>query len=244
MICVPEAPLVQVHWVCCRLQGSPQADGEIDGTTLDQLGPLVPFLDRDSLALVDRKALALRLEEMRNFCLPKEALQDISSLLTQRDLLGWNGTTYFWLPRPTQLHAVKILRHLVHAHNGLSLSGSRQVGTLGMWNIWAGWCFLSLPSRLTPFHWWDWAQKHFLFFAISKITCSFPPLLHQPQTVLNKDTVEQVLVGQNRWEDSVVGRVCEAHCVDRQHQKQQTHSLIRGIVKARSRRAKGWVDVQ
>lgn len=71
-----------------RLQDSFQADREIDGTTLDTLGPLVPFLDRDSLALVDRKALALRLEEMQNFCLPKEALKDISSLLTQRDLLG------------------------------------------------------------------------------------------------------------------------------------------------------------
>lgn len=70
------------------LQGSSQADGEIDGTTLDSLGPLVPFLDRDSLALVDRKAVALRLEEMRSFCLPKEALKDISSLLTQKDLLG------------------------------------------------------------------------------------------------------------------------------------------------------------
>lgn len=74
-----------MHWC---LQGSPQADREIDGTTLDTLGPLVPFLDRDSLALVDRKALVLRLEEMQNFCLPKEALKDISSLLTHRDLLG------------------------------------------------------------------------------------------------------------------------------------------------------------
>lgn len=70
------------------LQGSSQAEGEIDGTTLDALGPLLPFLDRDSLALVDRGALALRLEEMRGFCLPKEALRDISSLLTQKGLLG------------------------------------------------------------------------------------------------------------------------------------------------------------
>lgn len=70
------------------LQGSSQAEGEIDGTTLDALGPLLPFLDRDSLALVDRGALALRLEEMRSFCLPKEALRDISSLFTQKGLLG------------------------------------------------------------------------------------------------------------------------------------------------------------
>ncbi|KAF0043246.1 hypothetical protein F2P81_004583 [Scophthalmus maximus] len=68
--------------------GSSQAEEEIDGTTLDALGPLLPFLDRDSLALVNSGALTLRLEEMRSFCLPKEALRDISSLLTQKDLLG------------------------------------------------------------------------------------------------------------------------------------------------------------
>lgn len=55
---------------------------------LDFLGPLLPFLDQDSLALVDRGALSLRLEEMRNFCLPKEALRDISALLTQKDIVG------------------------------------------------------------------------------------------------------------------------------------------------------------
>lgn len=151
-----------------RLQDSSQADREIDGTTLDTLGPLVPFLDRDSLALVDRKALALRLEEMQNFCLPKEALKDISSLLTQRDLLGWNGTAYFWLPRPSQLH--EIFQHLGHTYDGMSLSGSRQIGTLGMWNIWAGWCFLSLPSRLTPSHWWDWAPHITLQQTMQRIT--------------------------------------------------------------------------
>lgn len=70
------------------LQGSYRAEWEIDGPTLDVLGPLLPFLDRDSLALVDRGALALRLEEMRSFCLPKEALRDISALFTQKDLLG------------------------------------------------------------------------------------------------------------------------------------------------------------
>uniref|UniRef100_A0A3P8V8D0 Stereocilin n=1 Tax=Cynoglossus semilaevis TaxID=244447 RepID=A0A3P8V8D0_CYNSE len=54
---------------------------------VDVLGPLVPFLDRDSLSLVDRGALGLRLEEMRSFCLPREALRDISALLTHKDML-------------------------------------------------------------------------------------------------------------------------------------------------------------
>uniref|UniRef100_A0A8D2ZFG5 Stereocilin n=1 Tax=Scophthalmus maximus TaxID=52904 RepID=A0A8D2ZFG5_SCOMX len=64
---------------CCIFSsdGSSQAEEEIDGTTLDALGPLLPFLDRDSLALVNSGALTLRLEEMRSFCLPKEALRDI-----------------------------------------------------------------------------------------------------------------------------------------------------------------------
>lgn len=60
-----------------------------------------------------------------------------------------------------------------------------------------------------------------------------------PQAVLSKDTVEQVLVGQRRWEDGAVGGVCVARCMDRRLQGRQTQSLIRGIVKARNRRAKG-----
>ncbi|CAF99546.1 unnamed protein product [Tetraodon nigroviridis] len=68
--------------------GSSQAEGQIDGPALDSLGPLLPFLDQGSLALVDRGALALRLEEMRSFCLPKEAVRDIASLLIHEDLLG------------------------------------------------------------------------------------------------------------------------------------------------------------
>lgn len=71
------------------MQGSSSHNvGEIDGPTLDFLGPLLPFLDRDSLSLVDKGALALRLEDMRSFCLPKEALRDISALLTQKDFMG------------------------------------------------------------------------------------------------------------------------------------------------------------
>ncbi|XP_018523372.1 stereocilin [Lates calcarifer] len=155
--------------------GSAQAEEQIDGTTLDVLGPLLPFLDRDSLALVDRGALALRLEEMRSFCLPKEALRDISSLLTQKDLLGD--------PSKWQVGDVEHLGRLV-----FSLS-TKQINAI-------------------------------------------------PLTVLNKDTVEQVLVGQRRWESSAVGAICVAQCMDQHRQRQQTQSLIRGIVKARSRRAK------
>lgn len=60
--------------------------------------------------------------------------------------------------------------------------------------------------------------------------------------VLNRDIVEQVLVGQKRWEDSVVGEVCITACMDWKRHREKTRSLIRGIVKARSRRAKGLMD--
>ncbi|XP_019126041.2 stereocilin [Larimichthys crocea] len=152
-----------------------QAEGDIDGTTMDVLGPLLPFLDRDSLALVDRGALALRLEEMRSFCLPKDALKDISALLTQKDLLGE--------PSKWQVGDVEHLGRLV--------------------------------------------------FSLSKKQINSIPLM-----VLNKDTVEQVLVGQSRWEDSAVGGVCVTKCMDQHRLRQQTQSLLRGIVRARSRRAK------
>ncbi|XP_041847316.1 stereocilin-like [Melanotaenia boesemani] len=151
------------------------AEGQIGGTLLDNLGPLLPFLDRDSLTLVDRGALALRVEEIRSFCLPKEALRDISGFLTEKDLLGD--------PSKWQVGDVEHLGRLVFALS------TKQINSI-------------------------------------------------PLTVLNKDLVEQVLLSQRRWEDSVVGGVCVSQCMDQHNLKQQTQSLIRGIVKARSRKAK------
>ncbi|XP_030582129.1 stereocilin [Archocentrus centrarchus] len=155
--------------------GSSLAQGQIDGTILDVLGPLLLFLDRDSLSMVDRRAVVLRLEEMRNFCLPKEALRDIGTLLTQKDLFGE--------PSKWQIGDVEHLGRLVFALS------AKQINSI-------------------------------------------------PLSLLNKDTVEQVLVGQRRWEDSAIGAVCITQCIDQHRQRQQTQSLLRGIVKARSRRAK------
>uniref|UniRef100_A0A3Q3DSG2 Stereocilin-like n=1 Tax=Hippocampus comes TaxID=109280 RepID=A0A3Q3DSG2_HIPCM len=108
-----------------------------DGSTLDFLGPLLPFLDRDSLSLVDKGALALRLEDMRSFCLPKEALRDISALLTQKD---------FMEPSKWQTGDIEHLGRLV-----FSLS-TKEINSI-------------------------------------------------PVKVLKKDTVEQVLLSQKRWEE-------------------------------------------
>ncbi|XP_075994741.1 stereocilin-like [Genypterus blacodes] len=151
------------------------AEEQIEGAALDLLGPLLPFLDRDRLSSVDRRALAARLEDMRGFCVPKEALRDISALLTHRDLLG--------SPSKWQVEDVEHLGRLV----------------------------FSLSSR----------QIHSI-----------------PLAVLSRDTVEQVLMGQKRWAGGAVGGVCESRCTDGHQQRERTLSLIRGVIKARSRRVK------
>ncbi|KAM8876756.1 stereocilin isoform 1-T2 [Synchiropus picturatus] len=155
--------------------GISDAVGEINGYTLDFLGPLLPFLSRDMLALVDGRALAFRLEEMRSFCLPREALRDIGALLTQKNMLG----------DPSKWH-IGDVEHL-------------------------GRLVFSLSAR---------------------------QLTSIPLAVLDPDAVEQVLVGQRLWQDSVVGEVCMSRCMDRRRLQQQAEILMRGVVKARSRRSK------
>ncbi|XP_028823840.1 stereocilin-like [Denticeps clupeoides] len=60
----------------------------LSGSSLDRLGPLLPFLDRDSFVLVDRGALKLRLEELRSFCLPSDRVRDVAAALTEEAVLG------------------------------------------------------------------------------------------------------------------------------------------------------------
>lgn len=78
----------------------------------------------------------------------------------------------------------------------------------------------------------------YIIFICSQLKCS-SMLFSSGQMVLNKDTVELVLLGQKQWEDSVVGRACVSQCMDQRLLRQQTRSLIRGIVNAPSRRARG-----
>lgn len=68
------------------LQGISQQG--LTGSSLDLLGPLLPFLDRDTLRLVDREALRLRLEELKGYCVPRDSLRDMASLITDKALLG------------------------------------------------------------------------------------------------------------------------------------------------------------
>ncbi|CAL8243225.1 unnamed protein product [Lota lota] len=151
------------------------AEGTIGGDTLDLLGPLVPFLERGTLSLVDRGDLTARLDDVRGYCVPSDPLGDPGPLLAERTLLG----------DPSKW-AVQDVEHL-------------------------GRLVLTLSAK-----------------QISSI----------PLSVLNRDTVEQVLVDQQLWEGTGVGRACVARCTDRGRRTEVTHSLLRGIVKPRSRRAK------
>ncbi|XP_048886623.1 stereocilin isoform X2 [Brienomyrus brachyistius] len=61
---------------------------DVSGAALDLLGPLMPFLDRDTFGQVEREALRLRLDEMKGYCLPQDTMKEMARILTQRDLLG------------------------------------------------------------------------------------------------------------------------------------------------------------
>ncbi|KAG7468151.1 hypothetical protein MATL_G00139840 [Megalops atlanticus] len=67
--------------------GITQEEG-ILGAALDLLGPLLLFLDRETLGQVDREAMRLRLEDLKGYCLPQDVLPEITRVLTDRGLFG------------------------------------------------------------------------------------------------------------------------------------------------------------
>ncbi|KAK3533942.1 hypothetical protein QTP70_034944, partial [Hemibagrus guttatus] len=64
------------------------AEDRISGASMDLLGPLLFFLDRDVLSQVDREALKLRLEDLKQYCMPSDTFREMASLLTERTMLG------------------------------------------------------------------------------------------------------------------------------------------------------------
>ncbi|XP_077084041.1 stereocilin isoform X1 [Siphateles boraxobius] len=60
----------------------------LTGSVMDMLGPLLPFLDSDVLSHMDREALKLQLEELKQYCFPSDTFRHISALLTERGMLG------------------------------------------------------------------------------------------------------------------------------------------------------------
>ncbi|XP_027017151.2 stereocilin [Tachysurus fulvidraco] len=64
------------------------SEDRISGASMDLLGPLLFFLDRDMLSLVDREALKLRLEDLKQYCMPSDTFREMASLLTERTMLG------------------------------------------------------------------------------------------------------------------------------------------------------------
>ncbi|KAK1798014.1 hypothetical protein P4O66_000518 [Electrophorus voltai] len=64
------------------------SEGHLSGASLDMLGPLLLFLDMETLAQVDREALKLRLEDIRQYCMPSDSFREMAALLTQKRMLG------------------------------------------------------------------------------------------------------------------------------------------------------------
>ncbi|KAJ8247493.1 hypothetical protein GJAV_G00247040 [Gymnothorax javanicus] len=64
------------------------AEDSISGMALDLLGPLLPFLDRDTFGKVNREALRLRLEDLKGYCLPQDVLTEVAQALTDGSLFG------------------------------------------------------------------------------------------------------------------------------------------------------------
>ncbi|XP_031685308.1 stereocilin [Oncorhynchus kisutch] len=180
------------------------AEGELRGASVDLLGPLLPFLDRDTLGLVDRGALGLRLDELRGYCLPWDTLKDMAALLTGRDLLGWLwqhwACGYVMYAFITEIWCVYVCVYCREA-SAWTVGDVELVGRL---------LFTLSPKQINSI----------------------------PLVVLSADTVEEVLAGQWRWENSDVGQVCASQCVDQHGQRERIHSLIRGVVRAQSRRRK------
>ncbi|KTG07483.1 hypothetical protein cypCar_00006474 [Cyprinus carpio] len=64
------------------------SENGLTGASMDMLGPFLPFQDRDVLAHIDREALKLRLEELKQYCLLSDTFRQIAALLTERSMLG------------------------------------------------------------------------------------------------------------------------------------------------------------
>ncbi|XP_030620966.1 stereocilin [Chanos chanos] len=64
------------------------SEDRLSGASVDLLGPFLPFLDRDVFSQIDREALKVRLEELREYCLPSDSRREIATLLTDRSVLG------------------------------------------------------------------------------------------------------------------------------------------------------------
>ncbi|XP_029430365.1 stereocilin [Rhinatrema bivittatum] len=64
------------------------ATAEITGEILDVLGPLVGFLEEESVSQLNKESLSLRLEDLKMLCLPEEFAQQLGRLLTEESVLG------------------------------------------------------------------------------------------------------------------------------------------------------------
>ncbi|KAM9224181.1 stereocilin [Leptosomus discolor] len=90
------------------------AGRELAGEDLDQLGPLLGFLGRESVARVRPESLLLRLGDLQDICLAAEAAAELGRLLLSEQALGpppgWRLPTLQQLGRLVFLLPLKSLR--------------------------------------------------------------------------------------------------------------------------------------
>ncbi|KAM6388107.1 stereocilin [Pluvialis apricaria] len=90
------------------------AGTELAGEDLDQLGPLVGFLDRESVARIHPKSLLPRLGDLQDTCLAAEAATELGRLLVSEQALGtppgWHLPTLQQLGRLVFLLPLESLR--------------------------------------------------------------------------------------------------------------------------------------
>ncbi|XP_036837670.1 stereocilin [Oncorhynchus mykiss] len=178
------------------------AERELRVASVDLLGPLLPFLDRDTLGLVDRGALGLQLDELRGYCLPWDTLKDL-------EMVEWEA----WGGCELVMAALGLWVYVMYAF------------------ITESWCVCVYCREASAWTVGDVELVGRLLFTLSPKQINSIPLV-----VLSADTVEEVLAGQWRWENSDVGQACMSQCVDQKGQRERIHSLIRGVVRAQSRR--------
>ncbi|XP_067871305.1 stereocilin [Heterodontus francisci] len=61
---------------------------DISGEALDNLGPLIAFIDEGMVKQINQPDLLLRLDELKGYCIPEENKNSFGWMLTQSDVLG------------------------------------------------------------------------------------------------------------------------------------------------------------
>lgn len=203
---------------------------------MDMLGPLLPFLDSDVLSHMDREALKLQLEELKQYCFPSDTFRQISALLTERSMLGWDKVVPFsfsWQPLCSDFNCKNIVPHWaskIHLYwefDKVLVVCNREPKT---WTVGDVEHVGRLLFTLSP------QQIRSLPLVKGNTCLSIRPMLSfnhidllnfSFKVDLGRDTVEQVLMSQWLWKNSEVGKAC----LDLKGLQEKMNGLLHRIIK-------------